>query len=352
LRSYEIESLVKSFLLYFLLIASIYLLIAWQNDTAQRRNLDNRILQEMKIFAFDPTSRVFHVDFVPPDPASPPRPTLYHDTEGVYGIFRVPTEDAYRMKVLLPAKAYDARLETVRQKAMRGMVLYLVLIAIISLLLAYYALQPIRRALRLNKEFMRDILHDVNTPLASIAVNLKLLKKRHGEDASLARIANNVETIALLRENLHAYLGDQAEPERTFDLAQLLEGRLEYFRALYPHLTFQSRVPEGVEIHTRYGACVRIVDNLIGNAAKYNVDHGTVTVTLEGERLVIADTGRGIRNVRKVFRRHYREGERGMGLGLHIVHTLCKKLRIRIALRSEVGQGTTVSLDCSAVMQK
>jgi signal transduction histidine kinase len=351
LKNYEVESLVKSFLLFFLLIASIYLLFMWQNYTTKQHALDIHILQEMKIFTYEPLSKRFGVDFVPPD-ANETLLILHNELNEVYGVFRVPTMDDYLMKVTLPMGQYEDRLDVIRMDVIRGAVFYLILIFAISLLLAYYSLHPIRQALRLNKEFMKDILHDVNTPIASIAVNLKLLQKRYGKSTSIDRITNNIETIGMLRENLHAYLGDRVEEEQMFDLGEMLAQRLGYFRTLYPHLTFRHQINQEIRIRSRHHACIRILDNLIGNAAKYNKQDGSVVLRIEGTRLVIADTGRGIKNVDQVFRRHYKEGDRGMGLGLHIVYKLCRKLHISIEIKSRVNEGTEVYLDCSSVIQK
>jgi signal transduction histidine kinase len=352
LKNYEIESGLKSFALFFVLIMSIYLLWMWQNYTTKRYELDTRILQEMKIFSYEPVSDRFGVDFVPPDTYRTLL-KLHHDDDEVYGYFRVPTLDGYLMKVSLDRRKYDARLHAIRMEVIRGAVLYLALIGLISLVLAYYSLHPIRQALRLNREFMKDILHDVNTPIASIAINLKLLEKRFGKHTALDRIANNVETIEMLRENIQTCLGDRPLTYETFDLCTMVQKRIEYHRVLYPQLTFTFEIPCGTMVHASPQACVRILDNLIGNAAKYNRDGGSVRVVWrEDSVLEIADTGRGIRDVRKAFQRHYKEGERGMGLGLHIVRKLTERMGIDVKLRSEVGVGTTITLACGAVIQK
>ncbi len=350
MKNYEVESLAKSFALFFMLIASIYLLFMWQSYRAKQQQLDARILQEMRIFTFDPVTGAFDVTFVPKD-ANRTLLILHHAPKEVYGYFRIPTVDDALMKVSLNASEYAARLKNIRLEVLRWAVLFLLLIAGISLLLAYYTLKPIRQALRLNKEFMKDILHDVNTPMASIVVNLKLLQKKYGTDNAIDRIGSNVETIAMLRENLHAYLGEREEEESIFDLGLLLDERLAHFRILFPQITFSNQV-QALPLKTRKRAMVRIIDNLIGNAARYNRRGGSVTARMEGDVLLIEDTGRGIRDTSRVFQRHYKEGERGMGLGLHIVQNLCRKLGIAIAMESEVGVGTRVKLALTKVIQK
>ncbi len=350
MKNYEVESLAKSFTLFFVLMASIYLLFVWQNYMAKQQQLDAHIFQEMRIFTFNPVTKAFGVAFVPKD-ANRTLPILHHSPKEVYGYFQVPTVGDMVMKVSLDAAKYSKRLKRIRLEVLEWTVLFLIAIAGISLLLAYYTLGPIRQALRLNKEFMKDILHDVNTPMASIIVNLKLLQKKYGTDNAIDRIGSNVETIAMLRENLHTYLGEREEKESIFDLGLLLDERLAHFRILFPQITFSNQV-QALSLKTRKRAMVRIIDNLIGNAARYNRRGGSVTACMEGDVLLIEDTGRGIRDTSRVFQRHYKEGERGMGLGLHIVQNLCRKLGIAIAMESEVGVGTRVKLALTKVIQK
>lgn len=65
----------------------------------------------------------------------------------------------------------------------------------------------------------------------------------------------------------------------------------------------------------------------------------------------IRDTGCGIApaHLGKVFDPFFSTKERGMGLGMAVVHGIIERHHGRIAIRSEPGQGTTVevTLPCS-----
>ena len=70
-----------------------------------------------------------------------------------------------------------------------------------------------------------------------------------------------------------------------------------------------------------------------------------IKVSIENNIVSIEDTGKGIKEVQKVFERYYKEQDRGLGLGLHIVKKLCHELDINIHIESQIDKGTKVLLD-------
>lgn len=351
MKSYEIESLIKSFLLFFVLIGAIYGLFVWQSYSQKKTILNTHILQDMKIFSYDPTNEDFVVDFVPPS-ESTKLITLYHEPKEVYAFFHIPSLGDYLMKVIMPINIYQSHIDTIQTDLLKGAIWYLILIMFVSAVFAYYTLYPIRNALKLNKEFIKDILHDVNTPLSSIAINLKLLHKRYGKDRSFERIKSNMDTIGALRENLHSYLGEQVGMTEKFSLKSLLKERLEYFSILYPNIDFQHHVDKDIKLSVYRNAFIRIIDNLLDNAGKYHQRGGIVSVKFKNNSLFIVDTGIGIKDTKKVFQRYHKEGERGLGLGLHIVKKLCYETGITIRVKSKINNGTTIELGLEKVRVK
>ena len=94
-----------------------------------------------------------------------------------------------------------------------------------------------------------------------------------------------------------------------------------------------------------------IVYNLMENAIKYNVEGGSVTVSVEKNGvLTVTDTGIGIppEHQQRVFERFYRVDKShskqigGTGLGLSIVKHAASDLGATVTLQSQVGKGTTV----------
>ena len=127
------------------------------------------------------------------------------------------------------------------------------------------------------------------------------------------------------------------------ELESFLHVRVQSFEKLYPSLTFHyETIP--THVYADSDALVRILDNLLSNACKYNHKKGHVTLHVSAMSLRIEDTGIGIEHPEKVFERYYKESSRGLGLGLHIVKTLCDAQGIQLALESQKGVGTRVSL--------
>ena len=97
----------------------------------------------------------------------------------------------------------------------------------------------------------------------------------------------------------------------------------------------------------------RALDAVIENAVKHTVDGDMirVTATSDGMTVVIEidDTGTGIANtdLPHVFERFYGTGSgarRGTGLGLAIVRSVVDAHDGRVAIQSQPGSGTTVTL--------
>jgi two-component system phosphate regulon sensor histidine kinase PhoR len=109
-------------------------------------------------------------------------------------------------------------------------------------------------------------------------------------------------------------------------------------------------------VHLRF-----IVQNLIENAIKYTESGGRIWISLSNDAskhqcsLVVKDTGIGISKTdqQKIGNRFFRSNTgrnpattpRGSGLGLSIVLNIIESLKGEFQLESELGQGTTITID-------
>ncbi len=345
----ERESFLKSFLLFFLSMGGLSALLYWGIYAKALHNHDEQLLTQMRLCSFDLTCKEFTIDFVAPDQGT--LYTLQRDQAGLYALFPISQSAAYVLQLRYDAGNYSKDITAISKQTLRDFFLALLLIGLLSALFSFYALHPLRRALLLTREFVRDILHDFNTPLSVLRLNTSLLQKELGEHTKLTRMEQAISTIVALQENLRGYLESHPQGTQQFDLKPLLQERMALVEKLYPQLDF-SLDATPLMLTCNRDALSRILDNLLSNAAKYNRPEGEVTLKLDGVQLHISDTGSGIREPEKIFRRFYTETPRGVGIGLHIVRKFCDAMGITVAVRSEAGKGSTFTLDLSALTQR
>lgn len=303
----------------------------------------------MKICSFDLKCKGLEIDFVSKTEKTKIR-QLYKNG-AVYSFFDIPTADDYLLKITLPQKEYKRRINLLKDELFKKFIFYTFLIGLLSFLFSMYALRPLKKALDLNEEFVKDILHDINTPLSSLIVNFKLFKKEIGENRKIERIESSISTILSLQNNLKSFLDNSLLQKEQFELFAIVDEKIKYFKTLYPDMEFETQ-RERILIFTNKDALSRILDNLISNACKYSKKDATITIKMDKKILYIKDNGYGIKNVKKVFDRFYKESERGVGIGMHIVKKLCDELKIDIVVKSKLEVGTTVTLNFAKVMLK
>ncbi|NOX16207.1 MAG: HAMP domain-containing histidine kinase, partial [Epsilonproteobacteria bacterium] len=227
---------------------------------------------------------------------------------------------------------------------------YFILLILVSIFFAYYTIKPFKNALKLNKEFVKDILHDFNTPVTSLKINLKILKKKYGEDEAIDRSDEAIDNILSLQENLRYFLNKSRFENEMINLKLLIKERVEYFHSIYPTIIFKNSI-KNINIYTNKTIFTRILDNIISNACKYNKQNGSIQISLIKNSLYIKDSGIGINNSKKVFERGYKEGKMGTGIGLHIVQKLSHDLNIPIKVKSTMDIGTVFILGLKSTIR-
>ncbi|AIG44012.1 TPA: sensor histidine kinase [Streptococcus suis] len=98
-----------------------------------------------------------------------------------------------------------------------------------------------------------------------------------------------------------------------------------------------------------------LIEQILSNALKY-CQEGTVSIFLDGDELVIRDTGIGIAesDLERVFERGFsgfngRRTQQSSGLGLYLSRKIAAELGYSLKLQSKVGQGTEVRIGIKEV---
>lgn len=349
MRPVERESFLKSFALFFISLTLLAGLLYIFQFSKKAKSLDDSLLAQMRLCSFELTCKDFDLDFV----LSNKRQlyTLKSDEKSYFSYFPISQSEQYVLKFSYPKKHYLKDLSAIRNALIKEYLLVMFVIAILSALFSLYALYPLRSALYLTREFVRDILHDFNTPLASLRLNIAMLKREMGDNTKIQRIEQGIENTLALQENLRSYLEEYAGDSQKFELHSLLESQMVLIQKLYPDIRFTLE-REKLMLFCNKDALTRIIANLLNNAAKYNKKKGIVRLSIntENSQLIIADTGGGIKNPKKIFQRFYTEHKQGVGIGLHIVKKLCDEMHIDINVDTKEGEGSQFMLDLSELI--
>jgi signal transduction histidine kinase len=269
--------------------------------------------------------------------------SIYKKNNQFYKYYPIPDIPELHIKISYPAKRYQTKITAFKNHRVQEFLFATLGVLVLTLLFSLYSLSPLRHAFKLTQEFVKDILHDFNTPISSLLLNIKTLPKTKESHEKINRIEQSLNTILSLQENLKNYLRQHPKQKERFELLKLVEERVEPLRNLYPMLTFTVH-GKAFWLHSNQASISRILDNLLINAAKYNQQNGAVKIEIKKYSITISDTGKGIKHANKIFDRFYKEHERGLGIGLHIVKNLCDELGIKIKVESQIGKGTTFVL--------
>lgn len=341
MKKYEKEAFFKTFGIFFATLMFSTTLVTYFYYSEQKHILEEQIFSKMKSFTYDFQNYTFEVDVIPYD-STVDELNLQPCGDAMCGYFTIPSTKNSMFKVIMPHDEYTAQIHTLFNKVLLIYSILLCAIIAFSLFYSFYALYPLKHALNLLESFLKDMIHDLNTPVTSILLNTKSIAKTAPSEA-LERIELAAKTIASLYRNLEVLHQGFIPKKSEIDLEKLLHVRAKLYQKLYPKLTFIFET-EPYTIHSDPDSIARIFDNLISNACKYNRKNGSVTLRNLENVVTISDTGMGIKRCDLVYERYYKENEKGLGLGLNIVKTLCDILAIHITLESNAEIGTSITL--------
>ena len=342
MKRVEKESFIKSFLLFFTSITTLVALLFYFQYTKDVKNLEEKIFSQMKVCNFSLKCSGFKLDFETKKDQEIFK--LYKNRDGLAAYFDIPNSKNNLLKVYLPKSDFDKKTKQIFQKTVVSFIFVLVVIVVLSVLFSVYALYPLKKALDLTQEFTKDILHDFNTPLSTIRLNTEILKEKFSTDNNLKRISNSIETILRLQENLKSYLKEHSFQKEMINIKNIVDEKVKIYKQNPKNVTIVSEIKDDTFLKLNKEAFERILDNLISNGIKYNKQDGFVKIYFKEKSLYIEDSGIGIKNPTKVFQRFYKENQRGLGIGLHIVKKLCDELGIDISIKSKIGQGSVFIL--------
>ncbi len=335
----EKESLFKSFLLFFIVIEFFLVFIFYNYYRIEEEHLSEQLFLEMKNYSFFFNDDRFDIDIVPNSKNSKLYELLF-DKDSLYILTPLADQEKELLKIFYPRDKYQSLLDALRKTIFLQFAFLSLIALIISLVFSFYTLSPLRNSLLLLEEFIKDIIHDLNTPITAILINLKMMDSKDDEVKSISQSA---KAISMLHKNLDSYLKEMQFKKEKFLLKEVVDEQASFFISMYDYLKWDIDIDDRV-IESDKNAYSRIIYNLLSNACKYNTPNGFVKIKTKDEKLIIQNSSYGIKNPDRVFDRFYKESERGLGIGLHIVDKLCSELGIEKKLEVDDGVVTVYLL--------
>jgi two-component system phosphate regulon sensor histidine kinase PhoR len=232
----------------------------------------------------------------------------------------------------------------------------------------------LERLEQVRQEFLSNVSHELRTPLTAILAFVETLEGGAIDDQEAAR-----RFLPIIRKNatrMHDLIDDilelsaieagnvQVQAER-IELNAVVDDVLSSLtsKADAGEVTVINDVPVDARVYADPRRLEQMLTNLVDNAIKFNRRGGRVSVKYElslgngrRDRIIVQDTGEGIpaQHLERLFERFYRvdrarsREKGGTGLGLAIVKHLALVHDGEINVSSEVGKGSTFTIELPA----
>ncbi len=220
-------------------------------------------------------------------------------------------------------------------------------------------------AAKSRQDFTANVSHELKTPITAISGYAELIENKMVDEQQQIKFAGEIRKhsdrlVSLVNDIIKLSEMDYKESIPEFskiDLYEVAEERVELIqnnaREKNVHLNLLG---EHCMVTSNKSLLMELLDNLIQNAIRYNVQNGSVEVCVKQRgnqtELSVSDTGIGIpaQDRDRVFERFYRVDKSrsretgGTGLGLAIVKHIVELHDGEILLDSEVGKGTKITV--------
>jgi len=220
------------------------------------------------------------------------------------------------------------------------------------------AFQKVEHSLQMQRDFVADVSHELRTPLTTLRGNLGLLSRipptppDEQADILTDMVDESDRLIRLVNDLLLLARADAGRSlaKEPLEIQPVLEETVRQTYQLDKNRKINLDVSPGTSILGDRDAFKQIMLILLDNALKHSGGEIDLMVKQAGDKVEIRvhDHGPGIApdKMKHVFDRFYRGEDEpitpGFGLGLPIAKSLVEGIGGKIAIESEVGNGSTV----------
>ncbi|WP_298901022.1 sensor histidine kinase KdpD [uncultured Psychroserpens sp.] len=255
-------------------------------------------------------------------------------------------------------------------KQMVGLLLLSLLIFAVVIGLLYYSIKSLitqKKIADIKTDFVNNITHELKTPLATLTLATKMLKKEEVKQQPQL-VDNTVNTIKRQNKRLQKLIDQVLNNSLGYNEIQLLKEKVEikpYINTVLDDFLLSVK-NEDVTINRTFEGSHTTIDldkfyvttallNILENAVKYASDHIIIDCMVDSNHelnISIKDNGIGIsdKDKKQVFEKFFRVGNKeihnvkGLGLGLYYTNQIIKAHDGKITVVSKEGHGSTFTL--------
>ena len=192
--------------------------------------------------------------------------------------------------------------------------------------------QKLKNDYQTLKDFTENASHEIQTPISIILLNLEELLQQDLSEQDFKVVLttiNAVKRLSTLNKSLllltkienHQYLGTNE-----LNISEYIENKIKEFSSLLEtnNISLDFRMNEIFTVKLNPKLADILLNNLISNAIKHNINNGKISIEVYNNRLIICNTGKqnSLTND-NIFNRFTKENSNSYGLGLAIVKQIC-----------------------------
>lgn len=183
----------------------------------------------------------------------------------------------------------------------------------------------IRLLLESRTLFLRNIMHELKTPIAKgriVATMLADEKQRGRFEGIFERLESLIGEFALIEEITS---GNQYLEKKEYRLVDIIDGAIDM--AMVEYEAVERHVDSSVKIEVDYRLFITAVKNLIDNAIKYSPEK-TMQIWMEEGEIIFANIGNALNHPLSYYIEPFTKDhptKDSFGLGLYIVDAILKE---------------------------
>jgi two-component system phosphate regulon sensor histidine kinase PhoR len=260
--------------------------------------------------------------------------------------------------------SFDELQQTIISK-MASLLIFSVVLMAFVVFLYYMSLKNLisqKRIADIKTDFVNNITHEFQTPLATMDIAIKTLQRKDGQmsaehyKSTLAMIARQNERLQkLFRQVTEASVMPVANKETIQVTSQEINNMIDDFKLSKPDVAIDFTCPkEAFVISMDRFHLNTILINLLDNAVKYGAIkvEADLRITTGNFILSVKDNGKGIpvQDQVSIFDKFYRvekgniHNNKGLGLGLFYIKQLVQTYGGTITVKSEEHKGSLFTI--------